>query len=291
MKKEQLLQQISQLSAKDGLSSEELLSAYKSGLKDKSDDDPAVSIRMVDTLYYMGGAVIFLGMFISLRQHFLEFSPLVQIIKSLGLGITAYFMGVLLVQDKNLLTVSQVFFFISALFMPYGLFILYARAGWSVVEYSTLILIFTMLFGVYLGAYLIFRKNILLLLSIIFGTLLIYVFTSMVAGIRPVALLYHLTFYQYLTLFIGIGYTIIGYLCSKDNNKYQLSGVLYALGAIGYLNSALVLGGWRGISLNLFWQLLFPCIAFISIALSVYLKRKVLLAISSFFLLWYIWKV
>ena len=139
----------------------------------------------------------------------------------------------------------------------------------------------------YLSSYVVFRKNIFTLFSIIFGTWLFFSLTSwMVSG----GLYFNdWSFYEYRLLAVGLAYMLIGYNFSK-NKSVSLSKYLYAFGIFGFLGAALSLGGWKP-EQNMFWVLIYPLLAFGTLLTSVYIKSKSFLTWGTLFLMAYILKI
>ncbi len=69
-----------------------------------------------------------------------------------------------------------------------------------------------------------------------------------------------------------------------------MAGWLYGVGALDFLGASLALGGWSP-DQNMFWELIFPGLAFGGIFLSTYLKSRVILVICSLYVMAYILKL
>jgi hypothetical protein len=136
-------------------------------------------------------------------------------------------------------------------------------------------------------SFIISRKNIFTLFSIIFGTWLFFSLTSwMVDGLPSFN---NWKFYMYRILVTGITYILMGYSFSK-NERAPLSGFLYSFGILGVLSAALILGEWTP-NQNVFWELIYPILVFGALFLSVHIKSKAFLIWGTIFLMAYILKI
>jgi hypothetical protein len=287
MDKEELLQQVRNLAAENLISKEELTRAYDEAFGKKIDLDITKKPGITKILYYIGGAIVFLGIAILIWQNWSTLSVATKIIATLGSGIAAYIVGVLFGRYEKLDPVGQAFYLISALVTPIGLYVVFDNAGFDIGSYGTQSLISGILFGTYLLSFVVFRKNIFTIFSIIFGTWLFFAFTSFLIGGKP-----HfdeLNFFEYRALMTGLVYILLGYSFSK-NEKHPLTGPLYGFGILGFLGAALALGGWEP-NQNIFWELIYPGLVLGVIFLSVYLKSKVFLTFGSIYLMVYILKI
>ena len=87
----------------------------------------------------------------------------------------------------------------------------------------------------------------------------------------------------------GLSYLFLGYSFA-DSEKKSLSPWLYGFGVVAFLTAALCLGGYSP-KQNVFWELIFPGLAFGVIFLSVYLRVKSFLVFGSMYLMMYIMKI
>ena len=287
MGKKELLQQIKNLSSEHILSKEEILGAYNEGTGEKEDKTFAGKLKISEILYYIGGAIVFLGISVLIWQNWTTLNIFAKILATLGAGIAAYSVGMIFSKYKQLDAVGQAFFLISALVTPIGLFVVFDNAGFDMGSYGSQSLISGILFAVYLASYFVFRKNIFILFSIIFGTWLFFGFTGYLVDGNPS--IEDWDFFEYRALLTGLAYIFLGYSFSKDE-KEPLSGFLYGFGIMGFLGTALVLGGWSP-NQNIFWELIFPGLVLGTIFLSVHLKSKAFLVFGSAYLMIYIVKI
>jgi hypothetical protein len=286
--KEEVLNYIKVLAEQKVLTKEELVSAYESGTQsDGRDRSLAKKLGIAEILYFIGGAIVFLGIAIFLAQNWSVLGFGAKILSTLGAGIAAYTVGILFNRDERTETVGLAFFLISALVLPIGLFILFDNAGFDAENYAFQSLISAILLATHLLSYFVFRKNIFILFSIIFSTWLFFSVTSFLIDGGPY--FDSMKFYEYRVLLTGAAYILIGYAFSKTDRS-PLCGFLYGFGILGFLGAALSLGGWSP-SQNVFWELIYPGLALGTIFLSVHLKSKAFLVWGTLFLMIYILKI
>jgi hypothetical protein len=285
--KEEVLQYIKTLAEQKAVTKEELTAAFDSGSGIKTDVVLTKKLGIAEILYYIGGAIVFLGISILLWQNWstLEFGT--KILATLGAGIAAYFVGLLFNRDERTETVGSAFYLISALVTPMGLWVVFDIAGFDASSYGSQSLISGIMLGTYLLSQLVFRKNIFTLFSILFGTWLFFSLTSFIVGGGPY--FDNWKFSEYRVLVAGIAYMLLGYAFSK-NERAPLQGFLYGFGILGFLGAALTLGGWDP-NQNIFWELIYPGLVFGALFLSIHIKSKAFLTWGTIFLMAYILKI
>lgn len=291
MKKEELLQAIRSSASQRLITKEELVGAYEQGLQTPVDQNlPSAQNRLSAILYFIGGLVIVLGIAILIGQNWNDLNTTSKILSTLGSGIAAFTVGVLLSQDKKLDLVGQAFYFISVLVLPCGLTVAFDLAGFDVGSDIVQLLTSGILLGTYLSSYTIFRKTVLLIASIIFGTWVFFSLTNFLVGDNPSFRSWK--FFDYRILATGLTYILLGYYFSEIAAESQkaLANWLYGLGVIAFLGAALTLGGWSPHQ-DVLWELLFPGLVFAVIFLSIYLKNKSFLLFGALYLMAYIGKI
>lgn len=285
--KEDVLQYIKILAEQKVITKDELNLAYDSGNLVKEDKVLTKKLGVLEILYYIGGAIVFLGIFILVTQNWSTLNFAIKLLITLGTGVVAYFIGFMFSRNEERAGIGSAFYLISALILPIGLYVLFDSNGLDITTYGTQSLITGILFSIFFLSYLIFKKGIFSVFSIIFGTTLFFNFTSLVISYSSYP--NDWKFYAYRIIFVCIVYLLLGYKFSK-NQYVSLSGFLYGFGVFGLLSASLFLGEWKP-NQNLFWELFFPFIAFGSIFISVNLKNKSFLTWGTLFLMVYILKI
>lgn len=285
--KEKILHYIRTLAEQKVVSKEELDAAFDSGSGIKTDVVLTKKLGFSEILYYIGGAIVFLGISILLWQNWSTLGFGTKVLATLGSGIAAYFVGLLFSRDEKTETASSAFYLISALITPMGLWVVFHNAGFDASSYGLQSLISGIMLGTHLLSLFVFRKNIFTLFSILFGTWLFFSLTSFMTGGGPY--FDDWKFYAYRVLVAGIAYILLGYAFSK-NERAPFQGFLYGFGILGFLGAALALGGWEP-KQNVFWELIYPGLVFGTLFFSVHIKSKAFLTWGTLFLMAYILKI
>jgi len=285
--KEEVLQYIRMLAEQKVITKDELIEAYDSGSGIKQDIALTKKLGVTRILYYIGGAIVFLGISILLWQNWSTLGFGTKVLATLGSGIAAYFVGLLFSRDERTETADSAFYLISALVTPIGLWVVFDNAGFDASSYGSQSLISGIMLGTYLLSLFVFRKNVFTLFSILFGTWLFFSLTSWMVGGAPYS--NDWKFYMYRVLVAGVAYMLMGYAFSK-NERTPLSEFLYGFGILGFLGAALALGEWEP-NQNVFWELIYPGLVFGALFLSVHIKNKAFLTWGTLFLMAYILKI
>lgn len=284
--KEEVIQYIKTLGEQKLLTKEELNAAFDSGI-DSTATGSAKKAGIAEVLYYIGGAIVFLGISILLWENWNRLDFLTRILATLGSGLAAYLVGLLFSRVEKTETVGSAFYLISALVTPIGLSVVIDNAGFNSSSHGSLSLISGVMMGTYLLSLLVYRKTIFVLFSILFGTWFFFSFTSFLIGDTPY---FDRTFYEYRVLLAGIAYMCLGYTFSKNQQFEVLQGFLYGFGILGFLGAALALGDWSP-NQNVLWELIYPGLVFGTLFISVQIKNKSFLIWGTVFLMLYILKI
>jgi len=287
MDKQQLLQELKNSLATGEISQAEIMESL-SVPKNLEAPSPisAKHVTLSQIMYYLGGAIVFLGITILLGQNWEYFNPGVKIFVTLGSAAAAYIVAVLLFNYPNLKGVSQAFFLLSGLIMPLGLYVTLDKAGMDVGSNANQVLIWLIMLVIYFASFFRFKLTVLSLFAVIFATGLFHFIISLLVGS---SLSYDSHVYEYEAMVVSLAYLCLGYYLSQTSQK-ALTGFLYGFGVLGFLGSTMTLGGWSP-NQNVFWELIYPFLVFGIIFLSVYLKSKSFLVFGSLFLVGYIFKL
>lgn len=298
MEKQELLQEIHIAAAGKKISRDEVVAAYDAGVGMPMARVSALKrMSVADVLYFVGGAIVFIGIAILIVQHWDELGVPTRILATLGSGVAAYVVGVLLSRDERFGAVGTAFFFLSALIMPIGLFVVFDSAGLEEGSAGMQSVVASILLAVYLASWWVFHRTLFIFFNILFGTWLFFGFTSFLILNSP-----HLAtveFFEYRVLAVGLAYVFLGYVlrdgvvASTDESHEEhsvLASWLYAGGVALFLGAALALGGWSP-DQNAFWEVIFPGLVFGVIFLSIYLHTRSFLAFGSVYLMAYILKI
>ena len=122
MEKHELLEQVTKLTAQQKITLRELVKAYDEG-RSSLESDIAKGNFIALVLYYLGGAIIFVGIAVLISQHWDRISFLTRLFVSFGIGIIAYTIGVLLEMNRKYIAIAPAFFFIALLVLPLGFYV------------------------------------------------------------------------------------------------------------------------------------------------------------------------
>lgn len=269
------------------ITKEDLEMAYDLGSGNEENVHSNKKIGIAEILYYIGGGIVFLGITILIFQNWSTLNVFTRILATFGASIAAYFVGLLFDRDERTKNISSAFYLIFALVAPIGLYVIFDNAGFDINSYGLQSSIWAIILSSCFLSYMLFKKNIFVFFSIIFGTLLFFSFTSFI--ISGSLYFQDLKFNEYRVLIAGLSYILLGYAFSKSE-RAPLSAFLYGFGILGFLGSALALGGWSP-EQNVFWELIFPVLVFGAIFISINIKSKAFLTWGTIFLMAYILKI
>jgi len=286
MDKRELLENIKNLASRGIVTKEEVTFAFDEGIRGNTPEEISHQAGISHILYYIGGAVVFLGIFVLIWQHWTALSSATKVLSTLGSGIAAYIAAVFLSREGRLEFASRALYFISALVMPLGLHVTFYVSGLDTGSHGVQSIVSSILLVTFIFSYLVNRKTVFLLFNIIFGTWLFFSFTSFIVGGRPG---FDWEFSAYRVLCTGLVYALLGYYLTETPHR-ALTGALYGFGVFCFLGAALALGDWKPHQ-NWFWELVFPGLVFGVMFLSVYLRSKAFLTFGSIYLIAYIFKI
>jgi len=284
MDKQTVLESVSILAAAGELSEAELSATYREAV------DGDVAERHTNyskVLYFIGGGVVVMGIAALIAQIWDDLGSVMHVVVTLGPGLAAFIVGVILGRRRWLGAAGAAFFLIAALVLPVGLAVTLDEAGFHPDHLEWQSLISLVLVGTFAAAYLLVRSKSLLVYAIGFATWAFFAITGWIAGPNP--RFGELEFFEYRTLAVGLAYLALAFAFA-DTPRRALSDLLYSFGSLAFLGAALSLGGWKP-SQNVFWELVFPGLVFVVLYASVHLKSRALLAVGSLFLASYLVKI
>jgi hypothetical protein len=287
MDKQEYLNQLSAMVQQNVVSRKEVLDAIERGAGNSVENSEVSHVTVAEVMYYVGGAIVFMGIAVLLWQRWDTLSGLTQIIASLGSSVAAYLLAVVFIRDSDFEKLAQAMFFLSAILMPLGLAVLLDKMHVELSVRATGVVISGALFGVYLSSFGAYRRIVLLLFSILFATWLYFALTGYLANANPA--LVGWKFYAYRTLVAGVAYVFLGYYFERSEYR-GLASFLNAFGIFSILAAALILGGWKP-SQSMIWEGLFPAFALGAMFASIPLHSKSFLVCGSIFLMIYFVKI
>ncbi len=286
MDKENVLKEVGALIRSGRLSKKELMEIYNKSIGSDKDDALSKQSKISDILYFLGGAVVVLGICIFVGTNWGNLNSFTKVLVTLGSSAMMYIAGALLGNDKKLRRVCDAFYFIAGLAGPLGIFVTMDVFGMDIDSAGSHTFVAAIVFSVNALSYYINRRNVFFMFSVLLGSWLFFALTTFLIGGRPFD---NWDFIKYRWLMAGLAHMFLGYAL-VDTDKKVLTPRLYSVGVIEFLTAAFVLGGWS-VHQNMFWELMFPGLAFGVIFLSVYLKEKVFLSCGTLYLMVYILKI
>lgn len=277
MNKEQLLNELSLKISTGEISREEIQSkfgipspAYKVSEVPQS-ESRHMSINKI--LYLIGAAIVVIGIVIFVGQIWEEIGSVGRILVTLGLGFVFAVMGSMMLSSKPEDKIGQVFHAIGGVLIPGGsmvlLYELQIDGAWPMAIAFGSVAVFYFLLNIV-------QKNVVLtLFTIANGTTFIYLMFNAILGD---AFYKHDDLYAYLTMVLGVSYLMLGY-SFKDTWNSRLKESLYSIGSLGILGSA-----YTRVFDSVGWQFFFFVLVLGGIYLSVFLKNRSILILSTVFL-------
>lgn len=285
MDKNHLLEEIKIQASLKNITLEEVSEAFNQGAGTSGITNK--HLNLAEVMYYIGGFIVFLGISMLLWQNWELLPSVTRILVTLGSGLAALGVGVLLSNRPDADGASQAFYLIFNLVTPVGIGITFHEAGLDVGEAEVHSMMASIAVLLLFPLYVVFKKPIFIIFLIVHSTWLFFSLTGLLFGSSPAVR--ELKLNEYRVLMTGITYTILGYYFSK-NQLRGLTDFLYAFGSLFFLGAAMVLGGWKP-SQNIFWEFVFPFLVGGIMYLSVNLKSRAFLAFGTFFLMAYILKI
>ena len=276
----ELLQQLKEGIAKGEITKSEVMHLF-------SDTEPHSRWSVSNVLYYLGAFIVIIGISILIGQNWDKLSSVARILVTLGVSIATQVVAILLARQAQMKRVSDAFYVISSALLPLGLGVTLHEFDFSVSENSVQTTMAVISFAVVMGLALMFKHSILGFFAVVFGTWLFFSGTSTLVKGSPYFANAH--FNEYRVLLMGIVYMLLGY-SSAVSWLTRIRGFLYFVGSTAFLSATISLGGWKP-EQDLFWELVFPLLAFAIMYLGVHLKRNSLLVISGLFIMGYILKL
>jgi len=283
MNKETLLQELSTKIHNSEISREEVMSRLNipsTTQKEDGKDIKKFSHFSITKYLYLGAAIVVIGVIIFIVQVWEDIGSFSRILITLGLGLLITAIGSVLLKQKREDNIGMIFHFIGGLLIPGGAIVTLHEFNVEIVSLWPFAITFGVIFAFYLLLNTIHKHAILTFFTIANGTAFIYLLFG--AIINDLLYRQQEDLYAYLTMIIGVSYLLLGYTFRNGWNK-KLIEVLYFLGIIGVLGAA-----FSQVFDSAFWESLYLFIVLGGLFLSVYMKSRIILVMSTLFLVAYI---
>ncbi len=284
MEKQELLRSVTQLAAEKQLSKAELLDAYSAGAAQAG--VPHHKFNLSSILYYIGGAIVFLGIAILIYQNWDVLSGFTKIVATLGIAIATFVAGIILRKDSRTAQVSDPMFLISGLVAPISLFVLINQLGSDPSRPINQLLVAAVLFVLFFAAYQLIKKTVLEFFTFAFATALLFAIVNFLTSTAPGP--NYTTIFEYTFLATGTAYMCFGWWYSQTCRA--LAGALNFFGVLFLLGASLFLGSYYP-NQNIFWEIAAPFLALAVMFASVKIRSGVYLVLGAIALMVYILKI
>jgi hypothetical protein len=232
---------------------------------------------------YLGAALIFFGIVYFLSSNWNTLSDLHKLLSTLGVAILSYLIAAGLQWRKKYGNLSAAFFLITALVLPYGLYILLnvLNVTWTTdAIFCFITAVNLILFGY---SYFYFRQQLLLTLSIIFTSLFFMSGVNFLASFTSIAFT---NLIQYELMILGLGYIYFAYTIKSPAYAFLVSP-LYSFGCLAILYGACLLGPDARDPYYIYWQIVpTVCIA-LAFWAAVKLQNNAFLILATIFFVFY----
>lgn len=252
----------------------------------KSEDDNKASNKILKIFNYIGGTLIFFGIGYFITDNWYLLGVVLRLLTTLGVACASFYLAILLCRENKHRYASTVFFMLAGLLFPLGISVFLNSLNLMINPQLDDIIISGICLSIFWAAYTVYRRDVLLLFSIIFGSFFYIVLTQYIGEHTLGKLTNEFVYYQGLIL--GICYVFLGYYLNEDDTG--LAGALYLFGDLLILWLVFQLGGWLWSSdyMNVFWAWATPFVLILNFMLSIYLRSRAFLYLGTIFLIVFI---
>lgn len=237
------------------------------------------SFSVTRMLYLIGAAIVVVGIIIFVSQIWEDIGSIGRISITLGLGMLFAALGSMLLKQKPTERIGPVFHVIGGLLIPGGAMVTLTELGRESTQLLPVAITYGIIFVFYLALAQIHKHVVLTFFTIINGTTFVYVLIE--------SLLQNTTYrledlYVYLTMVVGTSYILLAHSFKNTWNK-DLVGVLCFFGSAAFLGSAI-----SQVSDSVLWQVIYFIFIGAGLYLSIFLKSRAILIVSTIFLIGHI---
>jgi hypothetical protein len=185
MDKMEVLRAIQDLAASGELLEAEVQAAVEAGKQGETIRLPARRFALSEVLYYLGGAIIVLGIVVLIGQRWHTLSSVARILVSLGSGLVAYVMGVLAHYRLDTRRVSSAFYLVAAVVLPLGMAITFHEAGYDASHQGIQSIISFLLLVMFVITLLTVRRVVIGVAVFVYGPWFFFALTNNLFGRQP----------------------------------------------------------------------------------------------------------
>lgn len=291
--KQETLDVIRGIIASSSLTKEEVLQALNitSGPVDSFHNTPQVAsfeqsrhFNFTKILYFLGGLLVLLGITTFVGMFWDTLGFLGQVIVTLGAGVIAYVVSILLRDYSSATMISKLSLFFSAILMPAGIVVILNEAkvsDWLVASWW----VFAGFFILYLLSSFVIKYDIAHFLVVFSGSGIYFTTISILIRANKTILQIMPDLYAYSVIVISIVYLVLAQrLFPIGQNRRPLNTLLVFASVCGIFSAIHSLDG-------ILWLVIFPFAIALFIYLSVQMNRRLILVLTSLFLISYVIRI
>ncbi|MCA9364892.1 MAG: hypothetical protein KC736_03305 [Candidatus Moranbacteria bacterium] len=280
MEKEQLLQELSEKINTGKINREEVLAYFEAVNETKEggimkETRSTMSFSVTKLLYGLGAVIVVVGIVALVSQVWSSLGSSGHIIITLGIGILTAVLGSILLKSRPEDNIGIVFHFIGGVLIPGGAVVTLSEMNIDLLTPWPFAIIFGVVFALYLLINAIQKNIILMFFAITNGTIFIYLTTESITS----SLIYNSDkLYAYLTMAVGASYLLLAHAFREGRNK-KLVRALCLFGVTGFLGAA-----FSQVYDSVLWQVSYFVVVAGGLALSVYMRSRIILIMGALFL-------
>ncbi len=278
MNKAELLQELSAKIRAGEISREEVMRHLPASPENKShrgSPKTASYFTVANMLYVLGAAIVVIGIIFFVSQVWDDIGSAGRIAVTLGLGLLFAGLGTMLLKQKPEDALGAAFHCIGGAIIPGGALVTLSELSTGVDRPWVVAFTFGAIFAFYMLLNFVQKNAVLTFFAILNGTAFVYLaLHAMMDGTY-----YNDDIFAYLTMAIGVSYLLLGYGFRNGWNKI-LVGILYFFGITGLLGAA-----FSQVFDSVPWQLFYFLLILGGLWVSVFLKSRSILVVSTLFLI------
>ena len=279
MDKFQLLNELSDKLSSGEISQSELMHLLHAPSETESSlnehERKSIAYYVTKMLYVLGAVVVVLGLMTFIAQIWDDLSSSMRIIITLGMGLLATTVGLLLLKSKPDHSIGGVFLFIGGMVIPAGIIVILEETKIGLDTVWPVTISFGVLFIFYVLLNYAYRHVVLTLFSIINGTIFTYLLTgALIDG----QIDEYQDIYIYLTMILGVSYIQLSRTFAQNYSR-RLTTPLCFFGILGFLGAA-----FYQVLENEVWHLFYFALIAGCLWTAVRLKSRTILGVSTLFL-------
>lgn len=278
MNKEELLQELLAKIATGEISRSEVVNRLDIPVSRSSvatGEKHATMFSVTKMLYVLGAAIVVIGIVIFVSQIWEDIGSFGRIGVTLGLGALFSLIGSMLLKQKPEDGIGSIFHCMGGVLIPSGAFVTLSELHVDLSSVWPVAITFGVIFAFYLLLNTAHKSPVLTFFSIANGTVFVYL---LVEAIVSGELYFYDDLYAYLTMVIGASYLLLAEGFRNGWNS-KLSGALTLFGITGFLGAA-----FSQVFDSVPWQLFYFVLVLGGVFLSVYMRSRSILVMSTLFL-------